>query len=219
MKKYLSLVLLLACTLTGTAVQAQQCYNAPVQTQPCYPIQSQPCYAEPCCYDDSGVYVSAFGGANWLNQHKKHDFKTTYDVGYAAGAALGYRFNRNFRAEAEIAYRNNHLDSVKHHYYGKVHPKGHTSSLSYMANGYYDFDLDGFTPYVGVGVGYAHLKAHVSHEGVQAKGSESGIAGQAMVGVSKRICHNTDLGVEYRYFAARSNFHEQSVNLSLRYGF
>jgi outer membrane autotransporter protein len=212
MKKIISLFLLIATTLTGAAVQAQSCN----------PVQ-QPCYNMPCCQaascDESGVYVSAFGGANWLNQHKKHDIKSKFDTGYTSGAALGYRFNRNFRAEAEVAYRNNHLDELKGNGC-KDHPKGYKDSISFMANGYYDFDLDAcFTPYVGLGVGYTNAKAHFSHEDYHLRGTSDGIAGQVIVGVSTRIYQNTDLGLEYRYFVARSHFHEQGVNLSLRYAF
>lgn len=187
---------------------------------------SMSAYAYNCCpgnycqsSDCSGPYVSAFGGANWLNQHKMHHVKSTYDVGYNGGAALGYRFNQNFRGEIEGAYRNNHLDKAK--WDGEsVRVKGHTDTWSVMANGYWDINMNSYvTPYVGLGVGYAHVKAHFKDDYVSAKGSNSGVAGQVIVGASTRICHNTDLGLEYRYFLAKSNFHEQSVNLSLRYAF
>ncbi len=216
MKKYISLFLLLASTLTGAAVQAQPCYAA---QQQCY---DAPCCPSDECCDDSGVYLSAFGGANWLNRYKKHGITITNDVGYTGGAALGYRFNRNFRAEAEVAYRNNHVDSVK--FFGiKDHPKAHMDSISVMANGYYDFDLSTcFTPYVGVGIGYAHVKGHAAHPNmsdVTISSSDDRFAAQAIVGVSKRIFKNTDLGLEYRYFIAKTDYQTQSVNLSLRYAF
>lgn len=213
MKKIISLFILLASAFTANAIQAQPCSLA-----------TQPCYYDSCpssCEEECGVYVSAFGGANWLSQHsKKHHVKSTYDTGYSVGGAVGYRFNPNFRVEGEVAYRYNHLDSLRGCYGDKIHPKGHTSLTTLMVNAYYDFAIDAcFTPYIGVGAGYAHTKAHFSHEGFWAKGTDNGFAGQAIVGVSKRVYANTDLGLEYRYVAAYKYFHEQGVNVALRYAF
>lgn len=206
MKKYLLLLTLIISTFAGANAQAYECCT-------------MPCCENPCCYDGSQFYVSAYGAANWLNAHKRHHVSSHFDVGFTGALALGYKFNPLLRAEAEVAYRTNKLDHVK--CYGeKFRPSGYTDSCSIMLNGLWDIDLNQcFTPYLGLGVGYSFLNAKVSHHHVSASGNCNGVAGQAIVGVSTRVWCNTDLGIEYRYFLARSNYHEQSLGLSLRYGF
>lgn len=210
MKKYLLLITLMISAVAGVHAQYDQCCN-------------------PVCCDQSGFYVGLFAGANWLHLHKKHDVSGEFDTGFAGAVALGYRFNSNFRAEGEFSYRRNNLDHVKYEGY-KYHPKMHTESYAFLVNGYYDLDLNRcfnldtcLTPYVGLGLGYIHAKSHISIHTPDTyfrySESSNGLAGQAIVGISARVWQNTDLGVEYRYLLARENCHEQSVGLSLKYGF
>jgi opacity protein-like surface antigen len=197
---------------------------------------------EPCVgqFDSCGggrFYVGAFGGANWLNFHRTHGISPKFETGFATALSLGYKFHNGFRVEGEVAYRRNQLKK-KHWFrddsYGeysennKVTISGSTHSWSGMANLLYDFDcvssyLPQVVPYVGFGLGYTHVSAHIKghengkHECI--KGSANGLAGQAIAGVSYRLTDSTSLGLEYRYFIAREHARDHSLGLALRQAF
>lgn len=161
-----------------------------------------------------GYYVGAFGGANWLSfsNEKKHYLKgTKFDTGYHAGGSLGYRYSNGVRIEGEIAYRNNKLNHPEFPKKGS-----HTTSITYMGNALYDFNLYPFKPYVGVGLGYIQGQTHIKSNDGLVKGKGSGIAGQAIAGVSYEICDKTEVGIEYRYLYARKNMNEQSLGLTVK---
>jgi outer membrane autotransporter protein len=175
-------------------------------------------------------YVGAFGGANWLNfHHLGNDFKPKMKIGYAAALSLGYKFNNGFRVEGEVSYRRNQMkDREFADSFESCKLSGSTYSWAYMANFLYDLDcvscyLPNIVPYVGVGVGYTHIGAHVKlrHDDghISDKGKDNGIAGQAIAGISYRLTDETSLGLEYRYFVAREHARDHSVGLALRQSF
>lgn len=182
------------------------------------------CYECDVCDDvDTGVYVGAFGGTNWLNFKNHHDVKGKFDVGYTGALSLGYKFHNGFRVEGEVSYRHNKLKSfdVGSLSMSDFHAKGHTTSTSIMGNVLYDFDFGScVTPYIGAGIGYTNLHAKIeghdnfSHE--KFSGSEKGLAVQGIVGASYALCEKTAVGVEYRYFKAREHADDHSVGISLR---
>lgn len=213
MKKYLVLLTLIVCALATTRGYADSCYSAD-------------CCETACC-NEGRLYAGLFGGANWLRFKKVDGVHSHFKVGYAGALALGYQFNSCFRLEGEAAYRRNNFSHAKANGI-RLHGKGHAETLSFMANGYLDFDTSTFCcvrPYVGVGAGYAHIKARLASDyytsdyessGESVKGHNRGFCYQAIAGVATTICDCTDLALEYRFFSARKHANDHSVGLTLR---
>ena len=236
MKKLLTILSSLICSLVVSQVVAQP-YGPSSQTR-------YPCYADRCvgrCQDscvgqcvnrnENGgdrFYVGAFGGANWLHVKHSHDVRLKNNPGYTGAVSAGYKFNNGFRVEGEAAYRRNHVHAKnKHDNYDNTKAKGHVSTFTYMGNVLYDFDavsnyVPNVVPYVGVGVGYGHQHVHVKakneYEHVSAKGKDSGFVAQGIAGVGYRLTDSTTLGVEYRYLMGKEPL-AHSVGVSLRQSF
>lgn len=236
MKKLLALFSYVICLFFISTTYANPYFQPYSNSQ--YPYTDHQCVGrceDPCVgqcaqsHRGSHFYAGAFGGANWLNFHRFHDTKPKSKVGVAGALSLGYKFNNGFRVEGEVAYRKNHLkasDWFSGSYEG-TKLSGSTSSWSYMANFLYDFDcvshhLHNVVPYVGVGLGYNQVHAHIKSHGderISAKGKGHGIAGQTIAGVGYRLTNSTTLGVEYRYFVGREHVRDHSVGLAIRQAF
>jgi outer membrane protein OmpA-like peptidoglycan-associated protein len=81
---------------------------------------------------------------------------------------------------------------------------GSVNVWSGMVNALYDINLGWpVTPYVGVGAGYARIKAkNINVSGAQVMDdSDNQFAYQGIVGASYAITPNLKLGLDYRYFA------------------
>jgi len=113
-----------------------------------------------------GFYLSGNAGAVWLNDAEYEDAKgdapdATYDTGFLLGAALGYDFGM-IRTEAEFGYRKNDIDewedlTISGVNVGDFNASGDVTTLSYLFNGYIDFEnRTSITPYVGGGLGFAY---------------------------------------------------------------
>lgn len=200
MKKHVFALLALASTVMGAGLQGSE-----------------------CC--DEGFYVGGFAGVNFLQNIEKHGVDAKFKTGFAGGIAGGYKFRNNVRGEAEFAYRRNTLKSIS---FDDESLDLHGSKLtaetySVMGNVYYDFDMNcwgcmsyGFTPYIGVGAGWAQNKIKASSHDIEISGKDSGFAYQGIAGVSYRICHKTDLGLEYRYFASKHDFRDHTVAITAK---
>src|SRR5690606_25281334 len=68
------------------------------------------------CQPAGGLYVGAFGGANWLQLSSyPRDFSAKeFQPGSVVGGALGYRCVAPLRIEAEMSYRENSLDHIQY---------------------------------------------------------------------------------------------------------
>ncbi len=175
------------------------------------------------------VYVSGFGGVNFLQNFHRHDTKINTNTGFVVGAAVGYRFDNMIRVEAELAYRHNEIskfsvkDSRADLKAKRVSGK-RNSTCSIMANAYYDFaniNCDvcdyTFTPYLGVGIGYAHNRASGSPaRNFETSVIDNGVAYQAMVGVTHMVSAKTLLGLEYKYFVAKHDIKDHSVTVNVK---
>ena len=237
MKKLLTIFSSLVCLFLVSNGYANPYYQP--QANAYYPCAhscvercEEPCVGQCVSSSQEGhFYMGAFGGANWLNTHRKDGIKPKTKLGYVALLSLGYKFNNGFRLEGEVAYRRNHLkgvDTLKYSSSEHLKSSGVTYSWSYMANFLYDFDCVSYhfpniVPYVGLGMGYtqnhAHIKAHNHQEHVDAKGRSNGMVGQAIAGVSYRLTDDTSLGIEYRYFVGREHARDHSLGLALRQSF
>lgn len=212
MKKHIFSVLTLAVSLCATGLQASE-----------------------------GAYVGVKGGLNHVQnnnvKNKVEDqqgtttFETGLKNGFDAAASLGWKFTNGFRTEAEFSYRKNQMDDIKistNDVTVKIDPKTSLRTMAGMVNGLYDLELGcGFTPYVGLGLGYADTKVDsklLERNDIKVD-TARGIAYQAVAGISMPIACNTDLGVEYNYFTQPNvkvngkRLQDHSVNLAVRYSF
>jgi opacity protein-like surface antigen len=113
--------------------------------------------------DYEGPFVKLFGGLNFAldsdfdgsNSTSFPSGEAKLDTGSVVGLAGGYRFNRNFAADLEYAYRSNDIDKIEGSAGTKIADGGDLASVAIMANGYYYFDFaESWSPYVGLGVGF-----------------------------------------------------------------
>lgn len=134
-------------------------------------------------------------------------------------------FSMSPRVEAEFSYRNNKIsratitatatpvaaelaDDAEALPVGvasqKVKVSRHMNTMTYMANFLVDLDFNmPVTPYVGVGIGYAHSWS---------KGWKGDrFAYQGIAGVSYAVCEGVDLCVDYRYMKAVKHSNDQAV--------
>ena len=113
--------------------------------------------------------------------------------------------------------------------------RGDIDTDTWMLNGYYDFDLgNGFTPYVGVGLGLSESELVFQPSGVAVLSDEDRVfAWQLMGGVSYAFSDTLSVYGNYRYrtaddmefsaslLPARFNIdvEAQTVDIGIRYGF
>lgn len=172
-------------------------------------------------------YLSVDVGVTWLDDADNtfkgtgDKFKSEYDTGFTVGAAAGYDFNM-WRAEFEIAYRQNSLDKIKGVFdvdngngngdivlaqVGTVESRsagGDVSALSFMVNGYFDFhNQSPLTPYLGGGIGLARVSVNDLSVGGEkiVDDSDTVFAYQLAAGVGWEFMPNLILDLGYRYFA------------------
>jgi opacity protein-like surface antigen len=118
-----------------------------------------------------GLYAGIFGGAN-LAQSGDRDNPAHADsrdfvsnVGWFSGLKLGYAFKPagllQPAAEIEAYYNRVNFQSFTHNERGPIETKADTNAnqqtLALMLNGIVRIDLGRFRPYVGAGVGAAHV--------------------------------------------------------------
>lgn len=136
----------------------------------------------------------------------------SFDPGLNIGVALGHDFG-DLRAEGEIMYRGWNMDTLT--VPGTVggvaisgcpctgSVEGDASSLSFMANGYYDLSLtnSSLEPYVGGGIGFSSVNAEIN---VLGDDTDIVFAYQFMAGVGYPISPSTSLTAGYRFFGTTS---------------
>ncbi len=192
--------------------------------------------AGPALARDKSWYIGAEAGPN-LMQNEQFDITSAgnpgttvhdgitvkHEIGYDVGGNIGYDFGL-FRAEFEVAYKDNNLDSVNIQqaipaiplFDGKANvppigvytnvADGNARVLSFMANGLFDFGGQGrdVGGYVGGGAGIARVQHHeyqVAKYGASfIDDSDTGVAWQILAGVYKPITDHVDIGVKYRFF-------------------
>jgi len=180
----------------------------------------------------SNFYVSVFGGANWLQDDRfvgtavvtgatttteTFTFDSKPDTGWIVGGAVGMSLNQfmqGLRVEAEVAYRQQDVGgpwaATTTTGVGGTTITGaldyEQSSLSVMANVWYDFDVAGVSPYIGGGIGWAETELDgtfidITNTAVLPLSfDDNGFAWQLGAGVNFDIAPNMKLGVGYRYF-------------------
>ncbi len=142
-------------------------------------------------------------------------FGDDYDLenDWMGSAGVGYAFQNGWRAEGELAYRNNEVDPFDED----------IEVWALMANLYYDFNRGGrFQPYVGAGVGYGRMDFFDL--------DDESWAWQAMAGVAVELTERLDLDIGVRHFEMEGaeldldgttdvEYRHDAVMLGLRYQF
>ncbi len=157
--------------------------------------------------DISGPYVRAdigYGYASDPDGSQTAGATTNESIGGFGvfGAGLGYRIDKNIRADVTVDYRPAaDVDSTS--------ATGNTNAsdvegLAVLVNGYYDLgQYDMINPYVGIGVGYARLKTgnQTTTGGVASETgtSSSNFAWAATTGAAVDITEHTAVDLGYRY--------------------
>jgi OOP family OmpA-OmpF porin len=140
------------------------------------------------------MYFSGSAGVSITDDVDFPGLNISFSPGFNVGGALGYDAGQ-FRVEGEITYRSVDVDEVN----GVPVPLDATfSALSFMANGYYDFEMGSpLTPYLGVGLGIVDSEVDVAGFGST---SETDLAYQFMAGLGYEVSPNVVLTGGYRYF-------------------
>jgi len=153
-----------------------------------------------------------------------------YDAGVGFGVVGGWDFGNNVRAELEFSYRTNDADR-------RVSPTGglhgSTSALALMANGFYDFHINQWTPFLGAGIGFARVASDIDSGGVLlVDDSDIVFAYQFIGGVGYNITPRFVMSLDYRIFGTTdaelttpggtkfdSEYFTQNIMLGARYKF
>lgn len=164
------------------------------------------------------LYASGNLAFGILTDTDDSGLEISFDPGWGLNGAIGYDMGQ-IRVEGEIGYRDYGIDEVR--IFGTPFPvDGSVSALTFMVNGYFDFEMSGspLTPYVGLGLGIADFDIEISGVSADA-GSE--LAYQFMAGVGYDVAPNTVLTAGYRFFGFSDNagsfVHE--LNIGARFMF
>ena len=186
-----------------------------------------------------GLYIAGGVGANAMGNTKlgypKGDLTLkSPKVGIDGFASVGYGYGNGLRGEVEIVGTANNANvSVEGHKFGS---QNYVFGL--MVNGLYDFQTSmGFSPYVGLGIGYVGVQEMGFTVGSTnfKSGALGSFAVQGIVGVSVPVAPQLALTVDYRALEKTQNRElgatyfplqlregsqlNQSINVGLRYTF
>ena len=130
---------------------------------------------------------------------------------------MGYK-SGPMRYEAQFTYIRG-----SHNKIAGVTANGGTNVYAFMANVYFDFDMINFqvVPYIGAGLGYAHLT-----DSALAGSSDSVFAYQGMAGLRYHFEENITFDFGYRYFGTteadsqfKKRWQSNLVNLGVTFNF
>ena len=160
------------------------------------------------------TYTTGYGGCvpPYYCSYPTYYNAVTYDLGYSAGAQLGYSFGGP-RVEFEYNYRNNGASTIATTV-GTQSANGDLTSNNYMLNFLYDFDTGSkWVPYIGFGVGVADVKANNITTSANIPltsyldGSSSKFAAQFILGVEFAVSERIGITADWRgLWASNTNF-------------
>lgn len=151
-----------------------------------------------------GTYLGIGAGANFASDTEISgggvNADLEHETGIAGILALGHGYANGLRAEFEVGYRRNSVDSS-----GNTSTGGVASARSAMINAYYDVSTGtNFFPYVGAGIGGASLRVSANPTGNSSvSGRDTGLALQGIAGLGYQFDTNWSGSLEYRYFTVR----------------
>ncbi|QDP72080.1 porin family protein [Legionella israelensis] len=159
-----------------------------------------------------GWYSSVFGGYTYLPDNVSDTTfgilrdGTSYQNGFNAGVRFGFKSNP-LRYEGEYTYLHADLKHFNVNNIRQFGSEGSSSASLLMANIYYDFPeiVPCVEPFLGVGLGYAHVKAILKGVGqlgfTHFKASDNVFAYQATAGLTYNFAENYAVNVAYRFAA------------------
>jgi opacity protein-like surface antigen len=150
------------------------------------------------------TYTTSYGGCYYYYcGYPTYYTAVSYDLGYSAGAMVGYSFG-GVRVEFEYNYRDNPADTIATAG-GTQFATGSLTWNSYMVNVLYDFDTGSkWVPYVGAGLGATKVKANNIHSadltqtGSYLNGSDNAFAAQFIAGVEYAVSDKLGITVDWR---------------------
>jgi len=169
----------------------------------------------------AGQYVGVNFGTGYLHQTKDSN---SPKVGYRFGANYGYAFESDFRVEADFSFRNNEYSKRYSSIGTEVTSETSRDMHSWimMANALYDVKLLetwSFTPYFGLGVGYAHnvekVKVKSQVHSLTQKREDDRIAYQLIGGVKYQLADKIAAAVQYNYIVGRTHAKNHDVSVHL----
>jgi len=175
-------------------------------------------------------YIGAFGGVAFtqdmdFDEHEHHVDIDFDSVNYHVGAHLGYRVYDYLNLEAEYIFMHSNADctnvySTADSSLNGMHGGGDADVNAVMFNGLFRFDdvNDVFIPFVGVGIGYAHVDIDCvsAPNGVSViSGDDGGFAYQILAGVGFKVADNVLASLSYRYFATTDLSFDGSTSTSV----
>jgi opacity protein-like surface antigen len=160
---------------------------------------------------------------------------TTGELKYSGYGNLdlhtGYRFAAPFRAELQFLLIGNKykkitfddgIEIISRKKTNELTFQGKTTTAALMLNGYYDFITQGsdVAPYIGAGIGYAHIKNGIKFyedqiyvSGSRLNQSANSPAAQGIVGLSYYLDSLTWFGLDFRYFYSRQFKNDADLGL------
>ncbi len=163
----------------------------------------------------NGWYGEIFGGYSYLPNNIQTTLNglywsnVTYNAGYNGGGRIGYKSNP-LRYEAEVTYIGAADSGFKVNNIKQINISGETSATTAMVNAYYDFPgfIVPLEPFIGLGIGYAYVNAHLYGTGptlsTEFRGADSAFAYQGTVGLTYNFVDNYALDIEYRYLGTNN---------------
>ena len=198
-----------------------------------------------------GWYVGLEAGANWVDDQSILDNRQVFsdvaiesvslpyyygnnsdlkfDTGWAGLATIGYGFEKNWRVELELGYRDNDAQLTRDFgycdderslafYCGSTSWNGDMTEYSAMINVIYDVPLtERLDLNIGLGAGVDHANLKLSRPGYTlVDDSDTRFAFQAIAGLSYELTSRLDLTLTYRYLnVSEPSFNERYQTLEL----
>lgn len=188
-----------------------------------------------------GPYISGNIGASWLSNA---DFdgkvpgisissEVEFDTGLHVGAAVGYDFGE-FRFEGEFGYQSHEftemtdleLNGIPQ---GDRDADGDIDAFIFLVNGFYDIDTGTkLTPYLGGGIGFAHLEIKdLFVQGiVRGDDDDTVFAYQLAGGMAYEITDQIVADLSYRFvatsepdFIGLEDYNSHNIMAAIRFSF
>ena len=166
-------------------------------------------------FADSNWYAQATFGPNLLGDQSitytdpviATSASSSFDTGFIAGGAVGYRYDNQWRSEVEIQYRTSPLDNVDIPGVGSF-SEGDYSSLMLGLNASYDFETAGIEQlswFAGAGIAWIQ-EVDIDFESTAGEQSYSAddLGFQLMLGARYDLTDNWYLVSDLRYLSVSS---------------
>ena len=146
---------------------------------------------------NAGVSMATDSDVSWVEDGSSGTETWEYDSGYIVSGAVGYMIEK-YRVEGEVIYQANDVDTVDSVSISPISID--TNALSFLVNGYLDFDTGGImTPYITAGIGASRVEADIMG---LLKFDDTVLGYQLGVGVGFAMSETVSLDFRYRYLGA-----------------